>query len=470
MSQILKSIKSFVGSVFALFGGDMSSIGTINSSGTPSTVTKQYRMNYFDPAENSNKVWIGIAYSDGSFQTRFGRVRDGANLATSDKQFRSQREAELELERKRREKLRKGYKDTDVLDNHVEQSITKDKREKLVEIAAGEIDGAAGDSVTSDLIKYLAEVNIHHITAATSIKYNAKSGSFSTPLGALTPDAISRARDILTEIKRLDGLKRRQRAAREACIRNYFQLVPKDFGMRIPPAEELIAGEEAFQEEVSILDALESAISTDAPKPTSGRLFECRLVKVPHYTGDGKQLFRRVRSLYESTRNTRHHPGAAGLQLTRLYEVEIDAMKRNFSAKSAEIGNVRDDLWHGTKASNLLSILKNGLVIPPANAAHCTGRMFGNGIYTSLQSTKALNYATDFWNRSGGRSQRTFMFLCEAALGKVHRPKTYGGTFPHRGTHTTWVEPGSANVLNHECIVYDTAQINLRYLAEFGTK
>lgn len=467
MSQIFDSIRSFVSSVLARFGGGVTSLGSISAA---SDVAKQYRMNYFDPGENSNKVWIGIAYTDGKFETRFGRVRDGANLASNVKKFRNQLEAERELERKRREKLRKGYKDTDVLDNHVEQSITKDKREKLVEIAAGEIDGAAGDSVTSELIKYLAEVNIHHITAATSIKYNAKSGSFSTPLGALTPDAISRARDILTEIKRLDNLKRRQHAARAACIRDYFQLVPKDFGMRVPPAEELIAGEEAFQEEVSILDALESAISADAPKPEGRRLFECRLVKVPHYTDEGKKLFRRVRGLYESTRNTRHHPGAANLQMTRLYEVEIDSMKRNYAAKAAEIGNIRDDLWHGTKASNLLSILKNGLVIPPSNAAHCTGRMFGNGIYTSLQSTKALNYATDFWNRSGGRSQRTFMFLCEAALGKVHRPRSFGGGFPHRGTHTTWVEPGTANVLNHECIVYDTSQINLRYLAEFGTK
>lgn len=109
-------------------------------------------------------------------------------------------------------------------------------------------------------------------------------------------------------------------------------------------------------------------------------------------------------------------------------------------------------------------------MIPPSNAAHCTGRMFGNGIYTSLQSTKALNYATDFWNRSGIRNQRTFMFLCDVALGKVHKPRTFSGVYPARNTHTTWVEPGQGGVQNNECIVYDTSQINLHYLAEFGTK
>jgi len=156
--------------------------------------------------------------------------------------------------------------------------------------------------------------------------------------------------------------------------------------------------------------------------------------------------------------------------MTRLYEVEIGEMKRCFDRAAANIGNVRSDLWHGTRASNLLSILKHGLVIPPSNAAHCTGRMFGNGIYTSLQSTKALNYATDFWNRSGMRNQRTFMFLCDVALGKVHKPPTFGGGYPARGSNTTWVEPGQGGVMNHECVVYDTSQINLRYLAQFGAK
>jgi poly [ADP-ribose] polymerase len=155
--------------------------------------------------------------------------------------------------------------------------------------------------------------------------------------------------------------------------------------------------------------------------------------------------------------------------MTRLYEVEVSEMKRRFEAIAEKLGNVRNDLWHGTRASNLLSILKHGLIIPPPNAAHCNGRMFGNGIYTSLQSTKALNYATDFWNRTGS-SKRTFMFLCEVALGKVYKPKAFGGSYPARGSNTTWVEPGHGGVLNHECIVYDNAQVNLCYLAEFGTK
>src|SRR4029079_199681 len=136
---------------------------------------------------------------------------------------------------------------------------------------------------------------------------NAKTGSFSTPLGVLTPDAISAARDLLNELKRLDGLKRKQKKKRADCVRDYFQLVPKGFGTKIPPVEELIATDEQFQEEAAILDALESAISTDNPAANGKqKLFECRLVKIPHYTDEGKELFRKTRDLYYKTRNTRH--------------------------------------------------------------------------------------------------------------------------------------------------------------------
>lgn len=432
-------------------------------------VLRQYTLNLFEPEINSNKVWIGLAHDDGTFETRFGRVRDGASLASRKKSLGSAKAAELELERKRNEKLRKGYRDTAVVGNeNIGASIAvKPKADELSKIASNEIGGAAGDAVTAELIKYLAEVNIHHITHNSNIKYNSATATFSTPLGVLVPEAVSRARDLINEIKVFNEHGELEEAARSTLVRDYFQLVPKDFGMKIPPAATLLASDEQIELEVSLLEALESMLDGDV---SARKMFNCRLVKIPHYTDEGKATFHKVNHLYRNTRNFAHHPGTANLKIVRLYEVQIDDMKRNFDKKAAEIGNVREDLWHGTRASNLLSILKNGLVIPPANAAHCTGRMFGNGIYTSLQSTKALNYATDMWNRSGTSGQRVFMFLCEVALGKVHKPKKFGAAFPVRGSHTTWVEPNSNGVLNHECIVYDRAQVNLRYLAEFGQK
>ena len=429
------------------------------------TIIRRYKLNYFDPGVNSNKVWIGFAHSDGTFETRFGRVRDGSRLASKTKKLSSATAAENELERLRREKLRKGYRDCAALDETVELAAAPAKAEDLSRIAAAQIAGA-DDSVTGDLIKYLAEVNIHHITHSTSIRYNASNATFSTPLGILTPEAIGKARDLLARIEEQNSAPVK-RAIRYELVRDYFQLVPKDFGMRVPASDELLARRSNIIEESAILDALSAAIQTAAPEKSSGQMFECSLRKVPHDTSEGREAFRRVKALFEKTRNADHHKGVAGLKLKRLYEVEIPSMKTAFAEMEKKLGNVRDDLWHGTRASNLLAILKSGLIIPPRSAAHCTGRMFGNGIYTSIQSTKALNYATDFWNRSGKSGQRTFMFLCSAALGKIHKPRSSGGSLPAAGTDSTWVEAGSAGVINHECVVYRPEQINLRYLCEF---
>ena len=130
-----------------------------------------------------------------------------------------------------------------------------------------------------------------------------------------------------------------------------------------------------------------------------------------------------------------------------------------------DIGNVMQ-LWHGTKASNLLSIFRQGLVIPPSSSSHCTGRMYGDGLYFSCVSTKALNYATNFWG-GGGSTNRTFMFLAEVAMGNPYIAGGGWGSYPKSGYDSTWAKGGQSGVINDEMIVYKLNQANLVYLVEF---
>ena len=48
-------------------------------------------------------------------------------------------------------------------------------------------------------------------------------------------------------------------------------------------------------------------------------------------------------------------------------------------------------LWHGTRLSNVVGILKNGLKIAPTEA-QLTGHMFGKGLYFTDVVSKAANY------------------------------------------------------------------------------
>ena len=124
------------------------------------------------------------------------------------------------------------------------------------------------------------------------------------------------------------------------------------------------------------------------------------------------------------------------------------------------------ELWHGTRVSNLLSILRSGFVIPPANAPHCTGRMFGNGVYFSDQSTKSLNYSFGYWG--GARERNCFMLLNDVAMGKHFVPKLWSHTYPKKRYDSTFAKARWSGVINNEMIVYDTRQINPKYLIEFS--
>ncbi|CCD69564.1 Poly [ADP-ribose] polymerase tankyrase [Caenorhabditis elegans] len=77
---------------------------------------------------------------------------------------------------------------------------------------------------------------------------------------------------------------------------------------------------------------------------------------------------------------------------------------------------VNDDnqkfLWHGTKATNLMSILKNGFLIDPPSACK-NGNLFGSGIYLADSFEKSTHYCQP---SAGGIN---YMLVCQTALGKV---------------------------------------------------
>ena len=158
------------------------------------------------------------------------------------------------------------------------------------------------------------------------------------------------------------------------------------------------------------------------------------------------------------------------LDVKTVYSVEINTVKSSFDKHGAKMNNVLT-LFHGTKISNVLSILKAGLIIPPRSSPHVCGRLYGDGLYFSDQSTKSLNYATGgVWDNSGKRNSNCFMFLCSVGMGNMYKPNrnNYQSiNYPVRGFDSTFAEAGSG-VMNNEMIVYRCDQANLNHLIEFS--
>ncbi|MFH4979085.1 hypothetical protein AB6A40_005794 [Gnathostoma spinigerum] len=94
-----------------------------------------------------------------------------------------------------------------------------------------------------------------------------------------------------------------------------------------------------------------------------------------------------------------------------IFSVTSFASETSFNRKGRNVSNHRY-LWHGTMASNLLSILKLGLTISPRNV-RLTGEAFGKGIYFADVFAKSKNYC------SASASNINYMLLCEVALGKM---------------------------------------------------
>lgn len=74
-------------------------------------------------------------------------------------------------------------------------------------------------------------------------------------------------------------------------------------------------------------------------------------------------------------------------------------------------------LWHGSRLSNWLGILSDGLRIAPPDVAS-NGRIFGKGLYFTDKAAKAQAYCHASSARHGGHSKCVFV-LSEVALGDV---------------------------------------------------
>ena len=101
----------------------------------------------------------------------------------------------------------------------------------------------------------------------------------------------------------------------------------------------------------------------------------------------------------------------------------------------AALGN-RQLLWHGSRLTNWVGILSQGLRIAPPEAP-VTGYMFGKGVYFADMVSKSANYCM-----ATRELPTAVLLLCDVALGKQH--ELIGAQYEaaersaEAGKHSTW--------------------------------
>lgn len=423
-----------------------------------STTLKSDKFCKTDVNKNNNKYWYIFLYDDNTVETQFGRV--GCSPQSSVKSCTSPSAAEKYYNKKIQEKERSRngeipYRRLNVIDgSSTTINVTGNSLEKIVE----EQISTDGSSELKDLMKRLVSQNIHQITSNSNI--TVQNGVLSTPCGIVTKETVAEAKLKLQEMSAFILAKEFHDAKYHTLIGDYLMLVPQDFGRKLNP-ENMFTGQEDVLKQNALLDAMAAAVDNSVVVKTDEKVFDVKLSKV-----NDDVIIKGIEKFFFDTKNNIH--SCRDLKPKQIFTVDISNMTNAFNGVANTIGNIKR-LWHGTRVCNVLSILKGGLVIPPSNAGHCTGRMFGDGVYFSDQSTKSLNYSYGYWN-GGSRDNNCYMFLADVAMGREYIPSsTYGrSNLPMNGYDSTFAKAGQSGVMNNEMIVYNTNQCKLTYLIEFS--
>ncbi|XP_067018725.1 poly [ADP-ribose] polymerase 1-like [Acropora muricata] len=313
------------------------------------------------------------------------------------------------------------------------------------------------------------------------------------PLGKLTKRQIETAYAVLGEAQKLISDGRTSSSLLDASNR-FYTLIPHDFGMKKPP---LLDNLELIKTKVRMLDNLldiEVAYSLlksgedDRAKDPLDVNYEKLKTDLEVLAKDSKE-FSLIDEYVKNTHAETHKQYE--LNVLEVFKVNRHGEVDRFQPFK-ELHN-RRLLWHGSRTTNYAGILSQGLRIAPPEAP-VTGYMFGKGVYFADMVSKSANYC-----RTTPSDNIGLLMLCEVALGNMHElldadniVKLPKGKHSVKGCGRTGPDPASdvtlkdgtvvpcgkgtkttvsnSSLLYNEYIVYDVAQINIKYLLKVEFK
>lgn len=422
-----------------------------------------------DAINNNNKFWE-YEISGNTITYKWGRVG-----TTGQSKTEISSSPEYTAQSKANSKIKKGYTKIDVVTNNIEVKPNSTIDKMVIQSEAIKQfcpDGT--DPILTILVNRLVETNRHEIYKSTGGKMDVdlSTGIISTPVGVVTKDTINQARVIFDRMIPFITTNNLDDNTYVENLNSYLMKIPQKVGSSRGWHKTFLTNTTDIDNQIVLLDQLESSVELAISRQLSVTTNNTAQQNVPALfnakinvcTDQG--VIDHITKLFFSTLQQQHV--SSKLKPKRVYEVCIDSMNTAYVNYGSTLQN-QQVLWHGTRVFNILSILKNGLIIPPVRGGtySIAGRMFGNGVYFANSSSKSLNYSFGYWD-NGPRDNNCFMFLCDVALGDYYTPQSSSESLPKAGKHSTWAKKGYSGVQNDEIIVYRTDQCNIKYLIEFG--
>uniref|UniRef100_A0A8D8YVJ1 Poly [ADP-ribose] polymerase n=1 Tax=Cacopsylla melanoneura TaxID=428564 RepID=A0A8D8YVJ1_9HEMI len=314
------------------------------------------------------------------------------------------------------------------------------------------------------------------------------------PLGKLTASHLSKGYTILTKIMEVLEKDSVSDSDRNDVIMHmtsaFYTCIPHSFGLQNPP---LLDSKEMVIQKINMIDAMTQIDVAYTIKQASNEsgvhpLMNCyeKLKADIKILDPSHEQYSLIQKYVSNTHAKTHRQYS--LNILDVFQVSRVGEDKRFKPM-AKLGN-KQLLWHGSRLTNFASIISKGLCIAPPEAP-VTGYMFGKGIYFADSVSKSANYCMTSSSNNVG-----LLLLCEVALGNVLKktqaefvtklPAGYqsvqgqGRSVPKAeesiviekdltvplGTLADLPRDEAKNLslLYNEFIVYDPAQVKIRYI------
>ena len=193
----------------------------------------------------------------------------------------------------------------------------------------------------------------------------------------------------------------------------YYTIIPHDFGHTSP----IINNLKRMHREIELIETLKQMLITNKilnkrnkrknPIDTHYNALHCDILPLSKYSENYQMITKAIKQTHAVTHNRYE------LRVYDIFEIE----RKNSKFRHLPFGQLKNKklLWHGSRLSNFVGILSQGLRIAPPEAPS-TGYMFGKGIYFADCASKSANYIHANKDHPFG-----LLILCEVALGNIYK-------------------------------------------------
>jgi len=362
-------------------------------------------------------------------------------------------------------KEKEAYVDVDVVSPQVGSENIRGKAEVKKQVTVKlAVDTSTYDPLVAKLVDQLIEENVHSITSMTSIKLTAN--GYATELGPITNSHVDKARKVLDDLNALvdkNGNLKEDSKDVQKLNSLFYSLIPKPFSRKISTSD-MILGAQKLQEEYDVLDQLATGVTMGAAMNQNTAAKMNALGTDIEVLTDKKEIKRITDYIVNSKADNHRGSDVWNFKVKQIFKIRIPDERSRYEAVLKKYGNV-EEVFHGSSNSNILSIIKGGLIIPKSNAPHVCGRLNGDGVYGAVSSTKSLNYSIGFWGGRKSNFKNSFLFLADFAMGKTYKSQNTTPKGAPSGYDSVWAQKGKS-LYNDELIVYSLPQCTLKYLVE----